>query len=91
MTMNSKEENTEDFCPNYLQEFGLCTCQCLAMMPSQKIDILRSLFMYICIYSKLEISGRLTYNKKGARSAAVTYLCSKSWPGRQRENYTYIR
>ncbi len=23
--MNSKEENSPDFCPNYVQEFGLCT------------------------------------------------------------------
>ncbi len=23
--MNSKEENSEDFCPNYVQEFGLRT------------------------------------------------------------------
>ncbi len=22
--MNRKEENSEDFCPNYVQEFGLC-------------------------------------------------------------------
>ncbi len=22
---NSKEENSEDFCPNHVQEFGLCT------------------------------------------------------------------
>jgi hypothetical protein len=25
MTVNSKEENSQDFCPNYVQEFGLCT------------------------------------------------------------------
>jgi hypothetical protein len=25
MTVKSKEENSEDFCPNYVQEFGLCT------------------------------------------------------------------
>ncbi len=25
MTVNSKEENSEDFCPNYDQEFGLWT------------------------------------------------------------------
>jgi hypothetical protein len=25
VTGNSKEENSEDFCPNYDQEFGLCT------------------------------------------------------------------
>ncbi len=24
--MNSKEENSEDFCPNYVQEFGLWLC-----------------------------------------------------------------
>jgi hypothetical protein len=23
VTVNSKEENSEDFCPNYIQEFGL--------------------------------------------------------------------
>jgi hypothetical protein len=23
VTMNSKEENSQDFCPNYVQEFGL--------------------------------------------------------------------
>jgi len=23
--VNSKEENSEDFCPNYAQEFGLCS------------------------------------------------------------------
>jgi hypothetical protein len=23
VTVNSKEENSEDFCPNYVQEFGL--------------------------------------------------------------------
>jgi hypothetical protein len=22
--VNSKEENSEEFCPNYVQEFGLC-------------------------------------------------------------------
>jgi hypothetical protein len=27
LTVNSKEENSEDFCPNYIQEFGLCTMQ----------------------------------------------------------------
>ncbi len=25
MTVNSKEENSQDFCPNYVQEFGLWT------------------------------------------------------------------
>ncbi len=25
VTVNSKEENSEDICPNYIQEFGLCT------------------------------------------------------------------
>jgi hypothetical protein len=25
VTVNSKEENSEDFCPNYVQEFSLCT------------------------------------------------------------------
>jgi hypothetical protein len=25
VTVNSKEENSEDFCPYYVQEFGLCT------------------------------------------------------------------
>ncbi len=24
VTLNSKEENSEDFCPNYVHEFGLC-------------------------------------------------------------------
>jgi len=24
LTVNSKEENSSDFCPNYVQEFGLC-------------------------------------------------------------------
>ncbi len=24
VTVNSKEESSEDFCPNYVQEFGLC-------------------------------------------------------------------
>ncbi len=23
--MNSKEENSQDFCPDFVQEFGLCT------------------------------------------------------------------
>jgi hypothetical protein len=25
VTVNSKEENSKDFCPNYVQEFGLCS------------------------------------------------------------------
>jgi hypothetical protein len=25
VTENSKEENSEDFCPKYVKEFGLCT------------------------------------------------------------------
>ncbi len=25
VTVNSVEENSKDFCPNYVQEFGLCT------------------------------------------------------------------
>ncbi len=25
VTANSKEENSQDFCPNYVQEFGLWT------------------------------------------------------------------
>jgi hypothetical protein len=23
--VNSKEENSQDFCPNFVQEFGLCS------------------------------------------------------------------
>jgi hypothetical protein len=26
VTVNNKEDNSEDFCPNYVQEFGLCSC-----------------------------------------------------------------
>ncbi len=25
VTVNSKEENSKDFCPNYVQEFDLCS------------------------------------------------------------------
>jgi hypothetical protein len=27
VTVNSKKENSEDFCPNYVQEFGLSTLE----------------------------------------------------------------
>jgi hypothetical protein len=26
VTVNNKEENSADCCPNYVQEFGLCSC-----------------------------------------------------------------
>jgi hypothetical protein len=32
LTVNSKEENSQDFCPNYVQEFGL---------PGVKVEIYR--------------------------------------------------
>jgi hypothetical protein len=35
VTVNSKDENSEDFCPNYVHEFGLCCPieQLLALLP----------------------------------------------------------
>jgi hypothetical protein len=27
VTVNRKEENSSDFCPNYFQEFGFCIVQ----------------------------------------------------------------
>jgi hypothetical protein len=33
VTVNSKEENSEDFCPNYVQEFGLRSIECLGVSP----------------------------------------------------------
>ncbi len=31
MTVNSKEENFQDFCPNYDREFGLSTVYCIGV------------------------------------------------------------
>jgi hypothetical protein len=36
LTVNSKEENSSDFCPNYVQEFGLCMVHSLPLFSDQQ-------------------------------------------------------
>jgi hypothetical protein len=37
VTVNSKEENSYDFCPNYVQEFSLSTLMSLFLRTREKI------------------------------------------------------
>jgi hypothetical protein len=76
VTMNSKEENSEDFCPSHVQEFCLCTRLPLVILISSVY------YWWVCVCHVLRESCQIS----ALYSFCIIYLLA---PDTYRDNLSY--